>query len=229
MKILAVETATEACSAALYDGESLLERYQLAPREHNNLILPMIESLLEEAQWQMGDIEGLAFGAGPGSFTGVRIAAGVIQGLALALKVQVVRVSTLAALADDGMRELNVERVIAAIDARMGEVYWGRYHKNEKGQMILIDDEKVIDPNQVPIPPAGYDLGIGSGWGTYQEILSSRLGVPPTVILPDRFPRARAIARIGLRGFVEGLDVPASEAQPSYLRDNVAKKPDQSS
>lgn len=225
MKILAVETATEACSAALYDGEEVLERYQFAPREHNNLILPMIESLLAEAQWQMRDIEGLAFGAGPGSFTGVRIATGVIQGLALGLDLQVVGVSTLAALAEDGMREMNVKEALSAIDARMGEVYWGVYQAAEQGHVIRVGEELVIDPKQVPIPLEPFALGVGSGWATYQDVLSSRLHTPPKHLLPDRFPRARSIARLGLEGFRQGLDVPVTAAQPTYLRDNVAKKP----
>jgi tRNA threonylcarbamoyladenosine biosynthesis protein TsaB len=225
MKILAVETATEACSAALYNGVDSLERYQFAPREHNHLILPMIESLLAEAQWQMRDIEGLAFGAGPGSFTGVRIATGVIQGLALGLDLRVVGVSTLAALAEDGMREMQVEHALAAIDARMGEVYWGVYRKSEQGQVIRVGDEVVIDPEQVPIPSEAFALGVGSGWGTYRDVLSARLQRTPKQILPDRFPRARAVARLGFEGFRQGLDVPVTAAQPTYLRDNVAKKP----
>ncbi len=226
-KILALDTATEACSAALFDGISLIERYQVAPREHNNLILPMIKSLLAEADWRMQDLEGLAFGAGPGSFTGVRIAAGVIQGLALGLDLRVVGVSTLAALAEAGMRDLNVDSALAAIDARMGQVYWGAYHKTDQGHVVLSGEEVVIDPSDVPMPSMTFEAGVGSGWGTYRDVLGERLGQLPAHMLPDRFPRAASIARLGFKGFRQGLDVAGSQAQPSYLRNEVAKKPGQ--
>lgn len=224
MKLLALETATEACSAALYiDGETA-ERYQLAPQQHNNLILPMVESLLAEAGLRLKDMDALAFGRGPGSFTGVRIAAGVAQGLAFGAELPVAPVSTLASMAQEAFAETQEGHAFPCIDARMGEVYWGVYRRGEEGFAALVGAEAVADANAVDFPEGARGPGIGSGFGTYETALRERLGGRVTGILAGRFPRAAWIAWLGVEVFKQGHCVAAEDARPVYLRDKVAKK-----
>ncbi len=226
MRILAVESATEACSAALYIDGQVLERHTVAPREHNQLILPMLESLLAEAGIDLAQLDALAFGRGPGSFTGVRIAAGVTQGIALGTGLPVAPVSTLAALALEALMEVADEYVFAGLDARMSEVYWGVFRRTSAAMPELIGEEVVAPADRVPFPPAANGAGIGSAWGTYREVLQQRLSGRLSRILTDRFPRASMIARLGAESFRLGLVVSPDQALPVYLRDNVAKKPD---
>jgi len=158
MKILALETATEACSAALnIDGE-IRERFEIAPRGHSELILPMLESLLAEADIPLGQVDALAFGRGPGAFTGVRIGVGVAQGVAFGAELPVLPVSTLAALA----QATDAGQVLAALDARMDEVYWGRYRRDERGLMRLQGEECVAAPEATPLAQGEDWLGAGS-------------------------------------------------------------------
>ena len=224
MKLLALETSTEACSAALYlDGETQ-ERYQIAPQQHNKLILPMIESLLDEAGLRLQDMDALAFGRGPGSFTGVRIAAGVVQGLAFGADLAIAPVSTLAAMAQEAFAETPDGFAFPCIDARMGEVYWGVYRRGAEGFAELVGAEAVTDAGEVLFPEEAVGPAIGSGWGAYEAVLKGRLEKRVTGILPGRFPRAAFIARLGAEVFRQGGCVSAENAQPVYLRDKVAKK-----
>ncbi len=224
MKLLALETATEACSAALYlDGE-ISERYQIAPREHTRLILPMADQLLAEAGLSPAQLDAVAFGCGPGAFTGVRIATGVVQGIAFAADLPVVPVSTLATLAQGARREFGWGRVAAAIDARMGEVYWGGFEDNGDGIMRAVTEERVIAPLQVPLLKGNNWFGIGSGWQAYAEELMQRQGGAVSEAKGDYFPHAHDVALLAVDGFNRGESVAAEQALPRYLRDNVAKK-----
>ena len=225
MKLLALETSTEACSAALYlDGE-ITERYQLAPQQHNKLILPMLESLLAAAGLSLKQMDALAFGRGPGSFTGVRIAAGVVQGLAFGAELPVAPVSTLATMAQAAFAETESQFAFPCIDARMGEVYWGVYQRGEAGFAELLGQEAVTDAGSVECPEYASGYAIGSGWGTYAAELHERLGQGRVQgVLTDRFPRARWVALLGAEVFKRGGCVSAEAAQPVYLRDKVAKK-----
>lgn len=225
MKILALETATEACSAAVLSDGTLVERYQIAPREHNRLILPMIGEVLAECNLSLGQLDAIAFGRGPGSFTGVRIAAGVAQGLALGLDLPVLPVSTLAALSLDAMLTESVDRAFACIDARMHEVYWGVYERLADGDLQVLGVETVCPPESIPVTAVTTGVGIGSGWATYPDLLRERIGGGLAGVLPDRFPRAAVLARLGAVAFLKGGGLPPEQAQPVYLRDNVAKKP----
>jgi len=176
MKLLAIETATEACSAALYlDGE-ITEQYQYAPRQHAQLLLGMAEALLAEAGLAPAQLDALAFGRGPGAFTGVRIATGVAQGIAYAADLPVVPVSTLATLAQGGFREFGWQQVAAAIDARMNEVYWGAYRVDEKGVMQPVGEERVCAAARVPALEGEGWHGIGSGWAAFAEELKQAAG-----------------------------------------------------
>ncbi|MDH5613135.1 MAG: tRNA (adenosine(37)-N6)-threonylcarbamoyltransferase complex dimerization subunit type 1 TsaB [Gammaproteobacteria bacterium] len=225
MKLLALDTSTEACSAALsIDGE-IKQHYQVAPREHTHLILGMIESLLQDAGLKSSDIDVMAFGRGPGSFMGVRVAAGVVQGIAFAHSIPVVPVSTLAAMASVAMQETGQTQVLAAIDARMKEVYWGAYCQDEAGQIVLQGEECVVAPEQAPVPAQGEWLTAGTGWASYGAIMRSALGERCVGSLPDCFPSAEAIARLAISAYQNGGAVTAAEAVPVYLRDNVASKP----
>jgi tRNA threonylcarbamoyladenosine biosynthesis protein TsaB len=223
MKLLAVETSTEACSAALsIDGE-IQERYQLAPREHTKLILPMIDSLLAEAELSPQQLDGLAFSRGPGSFTGVRISTGVIQGIAFGADLPVVPVSTLAAMAHHFFKTHDAHCAFTAMDARMGEIFWGVYQKNQQGFAELLGDEAVTLAENIIFPDKS-GVGVGSGWGVYQEVLSAQLGSSVTAIEADHLPRSSAIAELGLIGFTNDQAVSVEQAMPVYLRDKVAKK-----
>jgi tRNA threonylcarbamoyladenosine biosynthesis protein TsaB len=240
MKLLAVETATEACSAALIIDGVVIERYQKTQRDHTRLILPMIDGLMAEAGLRPRDLDGLAFGRGPGSFTGVRIATGIIQGIALGAELPVVPVSTLAAVAqeffdrnragiNEGRHPEQPERshpantAFIAMDARMGEIYWGVYQRGDQGYAELTGLERVIPAEKVEFPDLN-GVGIGTGWGVYQDVLAKRLSGSLAGIETDNLPRAGAVARLGVRGFEQGLAVSVEEAMPVYLRDKVAKK-----
>lgn len=225
MKLLALETSTEACSAALYLDGNVTERYQIAPQQHNKLILPMLEALLAEAGLGFKQMDALAFGRGPGSFTGVRIAAGVIQGLAFGGDLPVAPVSTLAALALEAFAETDSRFAFPCIDARMGEVYWGVYERGEESLVKLSGMEAVASAGSVEFYEEASGIGIGSGWSTYAAALRTRLGeARVNGIIADRFPRASCIARLGAEVINRGECVSAEAAQPVYLRDKVAKK-----
>ncbi|MGR9117628.1 MAG: tRNA (adenosine(37)-N6)-threonylcarbamoyltransferase complex dimerization subunit type 1 TsaB [Gammaproteobacteria bacterium] len=223
MKLLAVETATEACSAALYLNGEVLERFQLAPRIHTRLILPMIDSLLAEAGISAHELNGLAFGRGPGSFTGVRIATGVIHGIALGLELPVAPVSTLAAIAQDYFERQTIDIAFTAMDARMGEVFWGVYRKNAQGFAELVGRESVGLAETVDFPDV-CGAGVGTGWRVYQDELTGRLNGRVMCCEIDNLPRAGAIAVLGAQDFAAGLQVSVEQAMPVYLRDKVAKK-----
>ena len=237
MKLLAVETSTEACSAALYIDGIISERFELTPKEHTRLILPMIDSLMSEAGLKPQQLDALAFSCGPGSFTGVRIATGVIQGIALGADLPVVPVSTLAAIAQDffdnnedkvkGERfkaELSAINVTyTAMDARMGEIFWGVYQRDEQGFAELIGKEAVTLATEVEFPDMP-GVGVGSGWGVYKQELMMRLAGLVSYYEADKLPRARSVARLGARGFQQGRAVAVEQAMPVYLRDKVAKK-----
>lgn len=225
MKLLALDTSTEACSAALYVDGRVRARFRMAPREHSKLILEMLDSLLAEAELKPAALDGLAYGRGPGSFTGVRIAAGTVQGIALGLDLPVVPVSSLAALAQGMRREYGSERVLTAIDARMQEVYWATYRLGASGLMELIGDERVLPPQDVPVPSEHAWDAAGSGWDRYREALAARLSERLLSIYPTRFPSAEDVALLGAAGLQSGRGLSAERALPVYLRDRVAAKP----
>jgi tRNA threonylcarbamoyladenosine biosynthesis protein TsaB len=223
MKLLAVETATEACSAALSIDGVVSERFELAPRHHTKLILPMIDELMRVAGLKPDELDALAFGCGPGSFTGIRIATGVIQGLALGLDLPVVRVSTLAAMAQEFFDRSEQSLAFTAMDARMDEIFWGVYQRDAQGFAELVGDEQVIPAELVDCTLDGVGAGIGSAWGVYADKFISRLAGRVSYYESDNLPRAALIARLGVQGFSQGLAVPVELAMPVYLRDKVAK------
>ncbi|MDH3673028.1 MAG: tRNA (adenosine(37)-N6)-threonylcarbamoyltransferase complex dimerization subunit type 1 TsaB [Gammaproteobacteria bacterium] len=219
MKILALDTSTEACSVALsVDGHSC-DRFELGV-QHSSLILAMVDEVLAEATLALADLDALAFGRGPGSFTGLRIGAGVAQGLAFGAGLPVVPVSSLAAMAQGQRRD----RVLTAFDARMSQVYWGAYRRGPDGIATLMGDEQVVAPGDVPVPETGDWFGVGSGWDQYAEELKARLGDRVQDWAQGGYPHARDVARLGESGFNSDEAVSAEHALPVYLRDNVAVK-----
>ena len=224
MKILSVETATEACSAALLiDGEIEL-RYQIKPRGHSELLLGMMDDLLREADLRPQQLDAMAFGRGPGSFTGVRIAAGVVQGAAYGADLPVVPVSTLAALAQRAFREKGERSLLPAYDARMGELYWAAYRVGEDDLVRLVIDEEVASAERVRLPLDEGWYGIGSGWAAAGELLGRRLEGVLLGYQADMFCSAREVAQLGAAGFAQGLAVAPEAALPVYLRNKVAEK-----
>ena len=221
MRILALETATEACSAALYSNGEVLERYRVEPRGHSGLILGMMGSLLDEAGLQLADMDALAFGRGPGSFTGVRIAVGVAQGAAYAADLPLVPVSTLATLAQGAFRRDGSRRVLAAFDARMGEVYWGAFEAGPEGVMAPVCAEAVSAPGVVEPPGEGRWHGVGSGWKSYGRELKGRFGDRLEGVDGDALCRAADLAVLAAAAFARGEAVPPAQALPVYLRDRV--------
>lgn len=231
MKLLAVETSTDACSAALFIDGRIHEKFELAPRQHTKLILPMIDALMAEAQLKPQQLDAVALSRGPGSFTGVRIATGVAHGIAFGADVPVVLISTLAAIAQGffnrhadvggGVSEAAVS--FTAMDARMDEIFWGVYRRNELGLAAIIGDEAVTPAAEAVFPDMA-GVGVGSGWAAHGETLATRLGKRVLDIDSQVWPRAACIAQLGAYDFANGLAVPVEQAMPVYLRDKVAKK-----
>ncbi len=221
MKILALDTATNACSAALLLDGSSIQRYQIAPREHSSLILAMLDELMAEAGVSLSTLDAIAFGQGPGSFVGLRIAASVTQGIAFSHELPVVPVSSLAALAQGS----GFDNTLTAFDARMGEVYWGAYSRNSDNIMELVGVEMVCKPGQV-ICPGNTDMtrwaGVGTGWSAYEKELTKQL--PGVVYQADiLYPEAKDIAILGANRLKLGGAVAAQDVQPVYIRNQVAK------
>jgi tRNA threonylcarbamoyladenosine biosynthesis protein TsaB len=220
MKVLALETATEACSAALSIEGEVRERFQIAPQGHSQLLLPMMDELLAEAGIAVSQLDGLAFGRGPGAFTGVRIGVGVAQGIAYSADLPVAPVSTLAALAQG----VDSTRVIAALDARMGEVYWGAYERSAHGLVQLRTEECVCAPDKAPLLEDEAWVGAGSGWKAYAEILNQVYKDSVMHCLESELPHAAAVAMLGEEAIKCGETVSAEKALPVYLRDEVTWK-----
>ena len=221
MKLLAIETATEACSAALLVEGECSSRFEIAERRHTELILPMIASLLAEAGLGPNQLEAIAFGCGPGSFTGVRIAASVAQGIAFGADLPVVRVSTLATLAQEVIETRGAQRVLSALDARMAQVYWGGFEATPQGLASGLWKEVAVEPSAVPVPKQASWFGAGSAWGVYQDALLERLADRMVQWDAELLPKAAHAARLAGDAYERGDVVSAESALPVYLRDAV--------
>jgi tRNA threonylcarbamoyladenosine biosynthesis protein TsaB len=226
INLLAIDTATEACSVALqYNGE-LYTRAKIAPREHGELILPMVDEVLKEAGVKLSQLDAIVYGQGPGAFTGLRICISVVQGLAFGSELPVIGVSSLQAMAQGLLLNQQEKHVLAAIDARMGEVYWGQYQEHQ-GIMELVGEESVIAPEFVTITEPDTSIiynAVGTGWKTYPTVMSKQLNVPAVIHKEPLYPMAEFMLPIAEKLFKEGKAIPAEQAIPVYLRDNVAKK-----
>ena len=223
MNLLAIETATESCSVALVHGDEVIARSELAPRRHAELVLPMADALLAEAGIGRHALDAIAVGRGPGAFTGVRLGVSLAQGMALALDVPVVTVSSLAALALEAPDDDSDAAILAVIDARMGELYVACYRRDGLGGLIALDDERVVTAESLQLPPAEAWHVVGSGWATYAEVLGERLaGRAVRSAQGDRFPQAVHVASLAVRECAAGHAQAPELALPVYLRDKVA-------
>ncbi len=221
--LLAIDTCTEACSAALMHHGQISERYQCVPRAHSQLILPMMQSLLDEAGLKLSDLNALAFTRGPGSFTGIRIATSIIQASAFAADLPVVLVSSLQCLAQGAYRELQTEQVFTAIDARLQEVFSAPYHlQKETGIMQALSSEQLVLPQQCVATGLSHFVGVGSGWDQHHALFEKQFKNRLQRWLPKRYPRAYDAAVIAACAYQRGETVEASEALPTYLRETVA-------
>jgi len=219
VKLLAFDTSTEYLSLALMQGDGVSTFDVLAGQSHSQLILPQMQALLGAAGLQLKDLQGIAFGAGPGSFTGVRIAAGVAQGLGFGTGLPVAGICTLQALAEAS----GADKVIACLDARMGEVYHAAYVKNS-GVWQTVVEPGLYKPEAVPAIEGNNWTGAGSGWQTYGEALSQVYQEQLQGVLPELLPSASAILRLAQPLFASGQSLPAAGAMPVYIRNRVALK-----
>ena len=221
MKLLAFETSTEACSVAVFADGEVRERFEVAPRRHAELALPWAEALLAEAGIARSQLDAVAVGRGPGAFTGVRLGIALAQGIALALDVPVLPVSTLATLAAPVLHEMPGIRVLAAIDARMGEVYVAGYAAGAHGPLLL-DAERVCAPGQLVAGPGDDWVGVGTGFAAADGALVQRLGSSLRRVDATALPHAADTARLAALLHAAGGGVAPEHAEPAYLRNNVA-------
>jgi tRNA threonylcarbamoyladenosine biosynthesis protein TsaB len=223
VNFLAIDASTEACSVSLIYNNKQFSEYELCPQSHSLRLLPMVDSVLKQANCKLNTLDGLVFGRGPGSFTGVRIGIGVTQGLAFSAQLPVRGISTMQAMAQQAYLEKAEKRVIVAIDARMSEVYTCYFEADDNGIMQPISEETVISPDKL----AGFyqDIslpvyGVGTGWDAYPTLASLKNNEGSPEIL---FPSAAAMLAIGSIDF-ESNSVDAEHAQPKYVRDTVSWK-----
>lgn len=225
MRILAIDTATEACSAALWNDGNTCAHFELCPREHTQRILPIVQDILTQGGVSLTDLDALAFGRGPGSFTGVRIGIGIAQGLALGAELPMIGVSTLATMAQGAWRKQGASRVLAAIDARMGEVYWAEYQRDAQGVWHGENTEAVLKPEAVQQRLAeleGEWATVGTGWAAWPDMTQGE-----NVTLSDGdvlLPEAEDMLPIACQLLEQGKTVAVDKAEPVYLRNEVAWK-----
>jgi tRNA threonylcarbamoyladenosine biosynthesis protein TsaB len=219
LKILALETSTEYCSCALWRDGAVEEDGSRAGQRHSELLLPMLHGLLARHRLAVNDLDGLAYGEGPGSFTGLRIACGIVQGMAFGAGLKVSGVSTLLAMAEAA----GAERVVCCLDARMGEIYHAAYARiGEAWETVHAPGLWV--PDEAPALPAGSWTGCGSGFAAHAQALGRRYAGRLSAIMPEVLPHARHVAELAARAFAAGRALPAEQAVPVYIRDKVALK-----
>lgn len=224
-RILAIDTATEACSVAIWNDGEVIALFEICPRTHTQRILPMVQQVLAESGLSLHQLDALAFGRGPGSFTGVRIGIGIGQGLALGADLPMIGVSTLQTLAQGAWRKTGACQVLAVLDARMGEVYWGQFEHKAAGQWSSTHSEAVMTPQQALMRAEslqGSWVSVGTGWQTYPDLIAGR-----GVDLSNgelALPQAEDMLPLALALWHSGKAVPVEQAEPIYLRNEVTWK-----
>jgi tRNA threonylcarbamoyladenosine biosynthesis protein TsaB len=219
LKILAIETSTEYCSVALWRDGAVDDAGTQAGQRHSELLLPMVHGLLERHGLAVKALDGIAFGEGPGSFTGLRIACGVVQGLAFGAGLKVVGIGTLLAMAEAA----GADRAVCCLDARMGEIYHAAYARSGAG-WETVHAPGLWAPADAPPLPAGAWTGCGSGFAAHAQALERRYAGRLSAIMPELAPHARHVAGLAARDFAAGRAVPPERAVPVYIRDKVAMK-----
>jgi tRNA threonylcarbamoyladenosine biosynthesis protein TsaB len=214
MNLLAIDTCTEVCSVSLYSGNIKIDRFVKGVEKSSGLILPLCDEVLEEASLGISDLDGIVYTRGPGAFTGVRICIGVVQGISFANNLPTLGFSTLEVLGYGARKKYNSEKVAIAIDARMGEVYWGYYQDN------ILHNESLKKPNEVDTLGDTY-IGVGTGWSAYKE-LPLKSGIENYKL--DFYPQATYLIDLALESIDSGIKMSNGPVMPVYLRDNVAHK-----
>lgn len=223
MKILAIECSSELLSVALYANGELSQRIDDAGSRHGDRLMGLLDAVLADARVSKLDLTAVAFGCGPGAFTGVRMAVAAAQGIGYGLDIPVLPVSSLAALAQEGFDRDAATPILALADARMGEVYAGYFEVDESGLVLAVGDEQLAAPASLALPGDDVWCAVGSGVRAHRAALELRFGYRLDAFRHEVLPQAGAIARLGARALRAGLAVPARQALPVYLRDKVAR------
>ncbi len=222
MRLLAIDTSSEACSAALQDGDVITERFRVEPREHTRILLPMIRELLHERGLAVRDLDAVVLGNGPGSFIGMRISASVAQGLCFGAGLPLVPVSSLAAIAAEVMQCEKADKVAVAQDARMSEVYFAAYVAKDVGLPVAEDPESIVPVDRRDLLQGTGWTAAGAGWQRYPQLVEAcRTAVTATSTVI--YPRAAHVLRIGAVAWRAGQSIDAERLQPAYLRTKVAE------
>jgi tRNA threonylcarbamoyladenosine biosynthesis protein TsaB len=222
MRLLAIDTSSEACSAALQDGEVITEQHRIEPREHTRILLPMIRQLLDENGLAVKDLDAVVLGNGPGSFIGMRISASVAQGLCFGAGLPLVPVSSLAAIAAEVIESEGADKIAVAQDARMNEVYFAAYVADSRGLPLAQGSEAIVSVERRDLlQGTGWTAG-GGGWQRYPQLA---LGFAAAIATASRIwhPRARYLLKLGAASYEQGQSIDAAGLQPAYLRTKVAE------
>ena len=224
MKLLAIDTVTEACSVALWLEGEIVTQEAVVYQSHTERVLPMVQALLAETDTALSQLDAIVFDRGPGSFTGLRIGAGVTQGLALGLARPVIPVSSLATLAQGAWRQDQQQQVVACIDARQAEVYWAGYGL-EDDAMVATTAEQIGPARTIQLPAGQAWFGVGTGFGRYPDELAELAGVSWLGTQSQRYPLAQDMFALAIPAWQRQEWVQPADAIPIYLRDNVATPP----
>ncbi|HMM75001.1 MAG TPA: tRNA (adenosine(37)-N6)-threonylcarbamoyltransferase complex dimerization subunit type 1 TsaB [Gammaproteobacteria bacterium] len=216
LKLLALDTATDACSVALHVDGAIAQRHEIAPQRHTQLVLPMVRALCAEAGIGLAQLDAIAVGIGPGAFTGVRVATAIAQGLAYAHDLPVLAISTLAALAQGGYRLTGIRTQLATLDARRHELYWACYEADAEGIVRAVDAERVTAATALALPAAAAWRAVGTGWLGYAPAM--RDAWPELGPLPLLYPEAQDVATLGVAELRAGRAIAAAALAPTYLR-----------
>lgn len=223
MRLLAIETSSDACSVALQDGEVIREQHRVEPREHTRILLPMIRHLLDESGLTAKDLDAVVLGNGPGSFIGMRISASVAQGLCFGAGLPLVPVSSLAAIAAEVIESEAADKIAVAQDARMNEVYFATYLADAQGLPVPQDSEAIVSVERQDLLRGTGWSAAGGGWQRYPQLAAGcAVAIARTSCI--RHPRARYLLKIGAVAYREGQTIDAARLQPAYLRTKVAEQ-----
>lgn len=218
MKILALDTSSTACSVAVCNGQEDRMLHDVMPMQQAQYILPRIKALLDAVSMSFDQLDAVAYGCGPGSYTGIRIACSVAQTIAYAAHIPIIPVSSLAAIAQAAWFEHGCHKSLVAVDARMKQIYWGLYQVNRDGQVILVDQEQLCAPEAIKVTTEYDWQGVGDGWQLYTEQLISRLEFKPITIYPNQLPTADAVLALAKMKLAMGDIFSAFDATSTYLR-----------
>lgn len=224
LHVLALDTSTEACTVALQHGSDIEEIFKIIPRAHNQQILPMLQDVLVRAKVQLHELDLFVVGRGPGSFTGLRIATGVVQGLAFGLCKPVVPVSSLACLAQGQFRTGGQLQIMVALHARRQEIYWGCF-EIVAGIATAVGDENVLDCRDLKLPKQGDWFGVGNGWKN-RDLIEQAIGIEVAGVELNTYPLGRDLLTLGVEDYLQGRSVPAEAVRPVYLREKVTATAD---